>query len=120
MNQTTLEIGQVGEDFAHKYLSSIGFKILERNWRWRKCEIDLIAFHKDKLVFIEVKTRGRNPIDQGVDISHSQRRRIINAANTYLLKKQWDKFESRFDLVRVRKINKSWSVEHFIGVFEVL
>ena len=120
MDQTTLEIGRIGEDIAQKYLSSLGFKILEQNWRWRNCEIDIIAIHQDKIVFIEVKTRGRNRIDQGVDISLRQRKRIINAANSYLLKKGEIKLEARFDLVRVRKTNGDWWVEHIGGAFEVV
>jgi len=120
MDQTTLEIGQIGEDIAQKYLSSLGFKILEQNWRWRNCEIDIIAIHQDKIVFIEVKTRGRNRIDQGVDISLRQRKRIIHAANSYLLKKGEIKLEARFDLVRVRKTNGDWWVEHIGGAFEVV
>ena len=120
MDQTTLEIGRVGEDLAQKYLSSLGFKILERNWRWRKCEIDIIAIHRDKIVFIEVKTRGINRIEQGEDISHSQRKIIINAANSYLLQRAKIKLESRFDLVRVRKTNGDWWVEHIRGAFEVV
>ena len=118
MDQTTLEIGRVGEDLAQKYLSSLGYKILERNWR--KCEIDIIAIHLDKIVFIEVKTRGRNRIEQGEDISHRQRKRIINAANSYLLKRWEINLESRFDLVRVRKTNGDWWVEHIRGAFEVV
>lgn len=119
MNQTTVEIGKVGEELAYKYLSSLGYKILERNWRWRKCEIDLIAIHKDEIVFVEVKTRGRNRIDQGVDISFRQRTRIINAAHCYLLRKREIKLESRFDLLRVRKTNGSWWVDHLRSAFEV-
>ena len=120
MDQTTLEIGSLGEDLAQKYLSSLGYKILERNWRWRKCEIDIIAIHRDKIVFIEVKTRGRNLIEKGEDISHRQRKRIINAANSYLLKRWEINLESRFDLVRVRKTNGDWWVEHIRGAFEVV
>jgi len=120
MDQTTLEIGSLGEDIAKKYLLSLGYKILERNWRWRKCEIDIVAIHQDKIVFVEVKTRGRNRLEQGVDISHRQRKRIINAANSYLLKRCEMNLESRFDLVRVRKTNSDWWVEHIRGAFEVV
>jgi len=120
MNQTTIETGRVGEDLAQKYLSSIGYKILERNWRWRKCEIDIIATHEDRVVFIEVKTRGVNNIDQGDDVSFGQRKRIINAANSYLLKNWKIHLEPRFDLVRVRKTQGYWWVDHLREAFEVV
>ena len=82
MDQTTLEIGRVGEDLAQKYLSSLGFKILERNWRWRKCEIDIIAIHRDKIIFIEVKEI-ENKIrfiykDNGKGISKENLEKIFN------------------------------------------
>ena len=120
MKQTTVEIGRAGEDLAQKYLSSLGYKILERNWRWRRCEIDLIALHEDQVVFVEVKTRGRDQGEQEAEISHGQRTRIINAAHAFLLSNRWIKFESRFDLVRVRKTNRSWSLDHLKGAFEVV
>ena len=54
-NQKT---GQTGEELACRYLVQKGYKIVERNKRFSKsCEIDIIAYDRDTLVFIEVKTR---------------------------------------------------------------
>lgn len=50
-------LGKKGEDFAASYLTSKGYKILDRNFRGRPGELDLVALHKDVLVFVEVKTR---------------------------------------------------------------
>ncbi|MCQ2738695.1 MAG: YraN family protein [bacterium] len=53
-----VSIGKYGEDLACKYLSDNGYKIIERNLRFsRFCEIDILAFDKNTLVFCEVKTR---------------------------------------------------------------
>lgn len=49
--------GQTGELLAEKYLVSLGFKILERNFKCRIGEIDLVARDGNTLVFVEVKTR---------------------------------------------------------------
>ena len=68
MKMTSTETGRKGELFAEKYLQSIGFKVIDKNWRWQKCEIDLIAIHHETIVFIEVKTRGRGALDEGVEI----------------------------------------------------
>jgi putative endonuclease len=51
------DIGRYGEDRAAIYLQDHGYEIIERNWRSRSGEIDLIARHKDRFVFVEVKTR---------------------------------------------------------------
>lgn len=59
MNNRT--IGAAGEDLACRYLEKNGYKILERNKHYsRFCEIDIIAQIKDKVVFVEVKTRKTN------------------------------------------------------------
>src|SRR3989344_5034360 len=49
--------GDIGEELACKYLLEKGYKILERNFRIRGGEIDIIAFDGETLVYIEVKTR---------------------------------------------------------------
>lgn len=51
---------RLGEDIANKHLQSLGYKILETNFRKGYGEIDIIAIDKDTLVFIEVKTRKSN------------------------------------------------------------
>ena len=52
------EFGNRGEDFACEYLIKNGYEILERNKHFSKlCEIDIIAKFKNKIVFVEVKTR---------------------------------------------------------------
>ena len=52
--------GVEGEQIVQKYLSNLGYKILETNWRFQKAEIDIIAKNNDFLVFVEVKTRANN------------------------------------------------------------
>lgn len=49
--------GKRGEDLAAEYLSNKGFHILERNWRYKKFEIDIIAIKSNCIHFIEVKTK---------------------------------------------------------------
>lgn len=52
------ELGNKGEDLACEYLIKNGYEILERNKHFSKlCEIDIIAKYKNKIVFVEVKTR---------------------------------------------------------------
>lgn len=52
-----LPLGRYGEDLAVKHLKAQGYKILERNFRSKVGEIDVIARNQDILVFVEVKTR---------------------------------------------------------------
>lgn len=55
MNKTT--IGKYGEDLACKFIKQKGYKILERNFRIRGGEIDIVALDGNTLVYVEVKTR---------------------------------------------------------------
>ena len=51
------QVGDKGETIAVNFLLKKGFNIIERNWRYKHLEIDIIASVKDKLHFVEVKTR---------------------------------------------------------------
>ncbi len=57
MTYTTKEIGSLGERYAANYLRRHGYTVRERNWRFEKYEIDLIAASLFDVAFVEVKTR---------------------------------------------------------------
>lgn len=57
MQMTNQRLGQIGEDIAANFLSECGFAILDRNWRCKRGEIDIVARDGNVLVFCEVKTR---------------------------------------------------------------
>lgn len=50
-------LGKLGEEYAVEALASAGYRILQRNWRAASGEVDIIAYHRNQLVAIEVKTR---------------------------------------------------------------
>lgn len=56
-HSSTRDLGLLGEDLAIKFLKKNGYKILERNFRSKLGEVDIVAQDKDTLVFVEVKTR---------------------------------------------------------------
>jgi putative endonuclease len=55
--RTNRQLGRYGEDVAAEYLEKIGMEIVERNWRCRDGEVDIVALEGDVLVIVEVKTR---------------------------------------------------------------
>ncbi|MBK8747925.1 MAG: YraN family protein [Saprospiraceae bacterium] len=57
MTKESKKLGERGEAIAADYLLKKGYSILERNWRWKRAEIDLIAMRENTLVMVEVKTR---------------------------------------------------------------
>ncbi len=52
-----IELGRWGEELAARYLEGAGYVVLSRNWRCREGELDLVATDRERLVFLEVKTR---------------------------------------------------------------
>jgi putative endonuclease len=82
------ERGDLGERLAAQHLVSKGYEILERNFRTRRGELDLIAADERCIVFCEVKTRvggGRSGPARGIDaIGHAKRRRLRVLAGQWL------------------------------------
>ena len=96
-NQT----GTKGEKLAVNYLIKNGYSIVATNWRYKKNEIDIIAQKNDLLVFIEVKTRSSEHFGSPeVFVTPQKRKRIIRAANAYVLEKDL-LIDARFDIITV-------------------
>jgi putative endonuclease len=112
------ELGRKGEDIAFKYLSEKGFLIKERNWRHKNGEIDIIAFDKDELVIVEVKTRSAVIFEEPRDsISDKKISFLVNAAEEYIL--QTDFYgETRFDVVSIKWFGEGkYELEHIPEAF---
>jgi putative endonuclease len=69
--------GIQGEDLARRYLKQKGYKILERNWRNGRHEIDIIAKDKECIVFVEVRTRQENQLCSGYDSVNQRKKQIL-------------------------------------------
>jgi putative endonuclease len=61
MTSNKIALGDTGERLAERRLTELGWRIIERKWRSRQGEIDLVALDGDELVFVEVKTRRGSP-----------------------------------------------------------
>ncbi|HLZ58493.1 MAG TPA: YraN family protein [Ktedonosporobacter sp.] len=78
-------LGRTGERLAAEKLVSCGYHILERNFRCRYGEIDLVAEHNDDLVFVEVKTRRGEAYGRPEEaVTLRKQRKIIEVASYYL------------------------------------
>jgi putative endonuclease len=108
--------GRSGEDLAAQYLEQQGYTILERNYRLRIGEIDIIARDGEYLVFIEVKTRRSRKFGspfEAVDIRKQQQ--IFKIASAYL---QGKELPVRFDVVAVHLNEQDVRVEVLKNAFE--
>jgi putative endonuclease len=80
------EIGDRGEDLAARHLAGLGYRVVDRNWRWRRGEIDLIAEKAGELVFVEVKARRSHSFGSPAEaVTRAKQRKLIQAAQAYLL-----------------------------------
>ncbi|MBC7884016.1 MAG: YraN family protein [Saprospiraceae bacterium] len=95
------KIGKLGEDVACQFLQSIGYIILERNWRFSKAEVDIIAKDGEILIFVEVKAKTYTFYGAPEEsISAYKENLIIDAASRYmiLINHTW---EIRFDIISI-------------------
>ena len=109
--------GIKGEELAAIYLENKGYTILERNWRFGKEEIDLIAQDKDTLVVAEVKTRSGSFFGEPEEFVNRQKQKnLIKAINGYIEKNDLD-LEVRFDIIGVILTGKSHRINHIEDAF---
>ena len=97
----TKQVGDDGENRAVSYLLSKGFAIIERNWRTKGGEVDIIAFKNDILVFVEVKTLPNGTPDMiQRELNNQKRERIIKTSKRFLLNhRQYSNSYVRFDVI---------------------
>ena len=94
--------GNYGEDLAVNYLKGLGYKILERNFRIRGGEIDIVARDGEYLVFVEVKARWSHEYGLPVEsITPWKIRALIKTASFYCVKINWKDGPYRIDLVSI-------------------
>ncbi len=112
------EKGERGEDLACECLSAKGFDVIERNFRIRGAEIDIIAIRGDLLVFAEVKARDGDAFGTGREaVTPQKQEKIALAARQYAARENiWGKY-MRFDVIEVDLAYES--VVHFEGAFRV-
>ena len=113
-----MSIGRFGEEVAGSYLTEKGYKVIERNWRCKKGELDLICTSGKKIIFVEVKTRS----DQGQgtaleSLKHQQKMKLLRTASNYLCQTGLWARECRFDFVSVT-IGPEVKIDHVKNAIE--
>ena len=96
------ELGAKGEEVAVSYLKSRGYRIVERNYRIRFGEIDIIAEQGDDLVFIEVKTRSGTLFGSPFEsVTKQKQKQLSKVALEYISKEGFHDRPARFDVVGI-------------------
>jgi len=118
LQSSTKEKGNVGEEQAVTFLVEKGFQIVERNYRYGKGEIDIVAREKDFLVFVEVKAR--ESLEYGLPEEAITKRKIAQIrkiAEAYLAEKTITDENIRFDVVAILFLNNQTTINHYENAF---
>ena len=121
MSFETKEFGDEGEDIAVELLISKGYEIVERNYRYRKGEIDIIAIDTETkyLVFVEVKSRRNLEFGEPeYAVTTNKMRQVKKIAEAYLYEKEIGEIDCRFDVVTILFKSETDSIiNHYENAF---
>ncbi len=111
------DLGKKGEQLAVDYLLEKGYSIIERNYRYQKAEIDIIAKKENLLVAVEVKTRSTNEFGNPQDFVNEKKiKLIVSAIDNYVVEKDLD-VDIRFDIIAIIKEKNEFNIEHLKDAF---
>lgn len=111
------ELGKKGEQLAVDFLLEHDYTIVERNYRFNKAEVDIIAQQQDILAIIEVKTRSNTDFGNPQDfVKPKQIKNLVKAVDEYVAENQLD-VEVRFDIIAIVKQGKTYKIEHLKDAF---
>lgn len=111
------DFGREAEDFAANYLIQKGYKILARNYFFRKAEIDIIAQFETEIIIVEVKSRTTNHVSEPETAVNAKKKKLLILAADDFIQKNNFISEVRFDILALLKKQQSWSVNHIKNAF---
>ncbi|MCG2792726.1 MAG: YraN family protein [Weeksellaceae bacterium] len=113
------EFGKVAEDLAVDFLVKANYKILVRNFRYLKSEVDIIAEYQNQIIIVEVKARHTDAfLEPQEAVNKKKIKLLVAAANYYIEENNIDK-EVRFDIISVLpNKQKTLEIHHIKDAFQ--
>lgn len=109
--------GNMGEEAVAKQLAAQGYAIIDRNWRCRSGELDIVAVKDGVIAFVEVKTRREGAMVSPLQaVGLQKQRRVISSALLYLAEHGCD-LQPRFDVAAVTPLHGGYSVDYYPSAF---
>ena len=119
MSHARIALGKTGEDLACAELETRGYEIIERRYRQRAGEIDIVARDGPTLVFVEVKAReSREFGDAAEAVTAFKRRRLVQLALDYMTRQHVSNCPCRFDVVAIHLEAGQPAIEVFQNAFD--
>jgi putative endonuclease len=110
------QFGQLGEDIAVSHLLKKGYKIHQRNYRYGKVELDIVAEYNNEVIFVEVKTRTSDMMAYPEQAVGKAKQRNMRLAAENFMEENQITLPARFDIVAVIKGEK-FEIEHIEDAF---
>ena len=119
MSKARIKFGKYGEDLAIELLKAKGFQIIQRNYRQKCGEVDIIAKDKKTLVFIEVKTRSSLRFGQPFEaVTTAKQAQLSRIALDYMTRNKIINQAARFDVISILlEKNREPKIEHLQNCF---
>ncbi|MBP3192813.1 YraN family protein [Natronogracilivirga saccharolytica] len=114
-----VELGKLGEDRAAAHLETGGYIILDRNYRFLKAEVDIVAATDREIVFVEVKTRRSRTFGEPEDsVDDAKKKQLFKVAEAWLHERRMEGSPVRFDVISIMNPGeKKEQVRHIEGAF---
>lgn len=113
------DFGKEAEKISIEFLQKNNYQILEKNWRYHKAEIDIIAIdiQNNQLAVIEVKARTSDKIQPPENaINQTKKKLIITATDAYISQNNVS-LEVRFDVITLLFTSQKWTINHLKNAF---
>lgn len=118
-DMSKISTGKEGEQIAAAYLKKKGYRICETNFRCPLGEIDIVAWEKDELVFIEVKTRKSNQLGYPEEaVGAGKQKKLSHLALWYLKKNKLADADVRFDVIAITLLPEENEIKLIKNAFD--
>jgi len=113
------EFGKIAEDLAVDFLIKNQYKILARNFRYLKAEVDIIAETENQIVIVEVKARNTDAFLEPQEAVNKKKIKLLISASNYFIEENNIDKEVRFDIISVLpNKQKTLEIHHIIDAFQ--
>lgn len=116
-------IGKKGEDIAVKFLKEEGYEILDRNYRSKRNEIDIVASDRGVIVFVEVKSTATSSAQDyklpSEAVDRHKRECLVTCAIDYIGEKKRKSYGYRFDVIEVYLFKGTPEINHIKNAFYI-
>ena len=120
-DKTKITTGKEGEKIAADFLKKDGYRIIDKNFRCPLGEIDIVAWEKGTIVFVEVKTRKSSELgypEQAVGIK--KQKKMSQLALWFMQKKKIIDASARFDVVAITMLSSGNEIKLFKNAFDYI